>query len=687
LVGAGFAVFGLAVIIPKPITSDLGMVLTAVGAAALMTACLFAWMGNIRTPWTVDDTLDAAVAITVGLICGWSFQLRPLAAADADLITFVSSGLIVAGVIVAYTAIVTLANPAALPLLTASGTILFFVGIAASESSTAHRVRELTDGQPDLWIATGMLSAATLLVLAASMRPRSRHTWGPTQYFRNTLVIVCFGLGPIAVISIEEIGSSPELTGLAIGVALLATMVAVRYLRFIRHISRLEATRQARDSLFALPFGALTGGSNDSLESMLANVVELSMRMFQVQRGQLTLMMLPDGSATPIDVDRGLSDTELTVLRTLPRIDPSICLTSSGAHVPLRLRQDDLILPVATKGAWAVVGKTESLCIPITTSEQVIGLLELWSPGKQVQFGELDLAAAQTFGADAGQAIHHAFLTVRTRAQVEQSEMLLTVSEVFSRGQSLHMCVNLVAERLLGHAGSDRITIGLIERDRGAIYIAADVDRNAAALPSRQGTRVRLEQWQSYRELRRIGHGHHGHHSRLHRIGQELLDILFIFMCVHPDDILFDAAEHPQFRFDDDARRMGGLSRFAGEADVFLVGMVGAVDHDAGVAVIDALFDEVDRVAVVTVDGDGHLGIKLDAGVDDVLEYADVGVLPRAFGNLEDAGRMLRGAGLDDGLGDLHIVDVESSDAEPAVVCKVEHGFGGHQHDVAPVSR
>ncbi|HQY31695.1 MAG TPA: GAF domain-containing protein, partial [Thermomicrobiales bacterium] len=506
MVGVGFAVFGLAVIIPRPISSDLGMLLTAVAACTLMAACLLAWIGNIRTPWTVDDTLDAAVAITVGLICGWGFQLRPLAPAHADLATFIASGLIVAGVIVAYTAIVTLANPAALPLLTASGTILLFVGIAASESSTARRLRDLTDGQPDLWIATGMLSAATLLVLAAYMRPRSRHTWGPTQYFRNTLVIVCFGLGPIAIISIEEIGSSPELTGLAIGVALLATMVAVRYLRFIRHISRLEATRQARDSLFALPFGALTGGSNDSLESMLANVVDLSMRMFQVQRGQLTLMMLPDGSATPIDIDRGLSDTELTVLRTLPRIDPSICLTSSGAHVPLRLRQDDLILPVATKGAWAVVGKTESLCIPITTSEQVIGLLELWSPGKQVQFGELDLAAAQTFGADAGQAIHHAFLTVRTRAQVEQSEMLLTVSEVFSRGQSLHMCVNLVAERLLGHAGSDRITIGLIERDRGAIYIAADVDRNSAAQPSRQGTRVRLEQWQSYREIRRIGH-------------------------------------------------------------------------------------------------------------------------------------------------------------------------------------
>ncbi|HQY30333.1 MAG TPA: hypothetical protein PK691_03560, partial [Thermomicrobiales bacterium] len=57
LVGVGFAVFGLAIIIPKPISSDLGMVLTAIAASAFIAACLLAWLGNIRTPWTVDDTL------------------------------------------------------------------------------------------------------------------------------------------------------------------------------------------------------------------------------------------------------------------------------------------------------------------------------------------------------------------------------------------------------------------------------------------------------------------------------------------------------------------------------------------------------------------------------------------------------------------------------------------------------
>ena len=53
--------------------------------------------------------------------------------------------------------------------------------------------------------------------------------------------------------------------------------------------------------------------------------------------------------------------------------------------------------------------------------------------------------------------------------------------------------------------------------------------------------------------------------GRLLRIGQELLDVLLIFLGVEADDVFLDPAEHPQFRLDDHARRVGELHRLGGE--------------------------------------------------------------------------------------------------------------------------
>ncbi len=49
------------------------------------------------------------------------------------------------------------------------------------------------------------------------------------------------------------------------------------------------------------------------------------------------------------------------------------------------------------------------------------------------------------------------------------------------------------------------------------------------------------------------------------RIGQEFLDVLFIFLGVEADDVFFDAAEHAQLGFDDHAGGMGDLHRVGGE--------------------------------------------------------------------------------------------------------------------------
>ena len=43
---------------------------------------------------------------------------------------------------------------------------------------------------------------------------------------------------------------------------------------------------------------------------------------------------------------------------------------------------------------------------------------------------------------------------------------------------------------------------------------------------------------------------------------------------------------------------------------------------------------------------------------------------------------LLLGAGVDDRLGQFHVVDVERADREPAVVGEVEHRLGGHQRHI-----
>ena len=63
---------------------------------------------------------------------------------------------------------------------------------------------------------------------------------------------------------------------------------------------------------------------------------------------------------------------------------------------------------------------------------------------------------------------------------------------------------------------------------------------------------------------------------------------------------------------------------------------------------------------MVKVDGDGDVG-KADSGFNELFQINGIGVLPGAFGNLKHDGGFFLLAGLDDGLEQLDIIDVEST--------------------------
>jgi hypothetical protein len=94
---------------------------------------------------------------------------------------------------------------------------------------------------------------------------------------------------------------------------------------------------------------------------------------------------------------------------------------------------------------------------------------------------------------------------------------------------------------------------------------------------------------------------------------------------------------------------VGVIDDFFAEFDVLFKGEVTAVDHDAGEPLVDAFLAEVERIAVVEVNGDGDVG-EADAGVDEFFEIDRVGILPGSFGDLEHDGGFFLFAGFDDGL-------------------------------------
>jgi hypothetical protein len=124
--------------------------------------------------------------------------------------------------------------------------------------------------------------------------------------------------------------------------------------------------------------------------------------------------------------------------------------------------------------------------------------------------------------------------------------------------------------------------------------------------------------------------------------------------------------------------QLGGIDAALHKPAILVIGVVRAVDHDAGEAVLDAAVHQFQRVAVVQVDGDGQFRVLLDGGGDDVPQITHVGVFAGALGNLEDQRALLGRAGFDDCLRDLHVVDIERADGERAGIGEVEHRLGGH---------
>ena len=138
-------------------------------------------------------------------------------------------------------------------------------------------------------------------------------------------------------------------------------------------------------------------------------------------------------------------------------------------------------------------------------------------------------------------------------------------------------------------------------------------------------------------------------------------------------NLVLNTGQSTQLSLNDDTALVSVLDNALGDLDVLLEGLGACVDHDGGEAAVDAGLAGLERVTVVQVQGDGDFGALDDSGLDQLHQVGVVGVGAGTLGNLQDNRSLLLLAGLSDGLNDLHVVDVESTDGVAAVVSLLKH--------------
>ena len=503
--GLGATGLGIGTVLHGNGFESASWLMMAAGLLTVAAGSTLAWSNDRRAPWSLDASLDATIIGLLALMCGWGIVLWPLHVQNQHGPEVLAGILATIGFALFAMLLVSTGSRRTMPVIVAGSLMASGTLATVSRLDSLQTAAGWFGAGAALYQILGLVGSATTLLIATRMNPHRIIPWTPINQVRNTLIVFGMLLAPIGLAISNQLVTRATSSAIVIWLALASAIAAIRFIRVLRHIGRLETTKQTRDALSAVPMGALSVTDDRQFDHLLTQVTDLAMQMFGTKRAQLTLMLGADSEIDSFCIARGLTDTEQTMLNTHPRLEPSVCLTAAGTWRPVRIRRTDRVLPVAAQGAWAVAGKGDCLVIPICNGASALGLLELWSPDTAINPGDVDFDIAQTFGRDAAQAIEHAHLVMRTRSQVEQADMLLAVSEAFSRGFALDSSLIQVADRLLGHAGSDRITIGLVQRDRAEIYIAAEVDIERPGIGLRHGERFSLDQWLTYGAVRKSG--------------------------------------------------------------------------------------------------------------------------------------------------------------------------------------
>ncbi len=108
--------------------------------------------------------------------------------------------------------------------------------------------------------------------------------------------------------------------------------------------------------------------------------------------------------------------------------------------------------------------------------------------------------------------------------------------------------------------------------------------------------------------------------------------------------------------------------------DIFLEGMLAAVDHNGGEAAVHTGLTDFEVLAVIKMQADRQTGV-LNRRLDQLHQIDVVGVFARASGYLQNQGGLLLLSGSDDTLNDFHVINVEGTNGVVTFIGFFEH-FG-----------
>ena len=149
-------------------------------------------------------------------------------------------------------------------------------------------------------------------------------------------------------------------------------------------------------------------------------------------------------------------------------------------------------------------------------------------------------------------------------------------------------------------------------------------------------------------------------------------------------NLVFHTGQDAQFGLYGDIVLVSIVHHLLGEGDVFLVREGGGVNHHGAETHVNAALAQLEAVAVVQVEHNlGMLPAQLfgifHSTLCHIAQEGLVGVVTGTLGNLENHRALGLGAGLDNGLKLLHVVEIESGDGVTAGNGLLEHLTGVHK--------
>ncbi len=261
------------------------------------------------------------------------------------------------------------------------------------------------------WLA-GFVLVGLAAVLVARSDERAR-LLVPRQASRRLVLLraLVLGLSTLSAVSIiaAHLRQPHPAAYLAMTTVALAGLVALRLGLAVVQGERLDYRTRERDRLAAVLQASTTIASNlgsaellHQLAASAARAVDRSkavLYVYDAERQHVETIASFGITAREQVVSERLAELPVGLLpaerRVIATKQPVVQQTHSGQ------------LPAELVEQMLATGRTQTLITPVLAHGEVIGVLDLWTPGDSRNFDPADIAAAVAIGQEAGLAIHN----------------------------------------------------------------------------------------------------------------------------------------------------------------------------------------------------------------------------------------------------------------------------------------